>query len=164
MVIASILAISIVIAGTLGYAYLGKEEGTKYYALEIYVLSWDMNATELDPGVDVRFEISIDRDGDGDFDVIGKSQVFNNTTVEVAPFRFGTNIPTSATTFSFRIDVFQIVGSTSSPLAYTDTGSSPVNQGNNDLNSTKAWSYDGTTDGANVLACRISYLYFVNEA
>lgn len=35
MVIASIPVISIVIAGTLGYAYLGRDEGRKYHALEI---------------------------------------------------------------------------------------------------------------------------------
>lgn len=163
MIIASVLVISLVIVGTLGFTYLGRDDGTEYYAVEIYVLNWDLNATELEQGIDVRFQISIDSDNDGDFDAVGKSQIFTGTTVEVAPFRFGTTIPTSVASFSFKIDVFKVNGSAASPLAYTDTGSSPLNQGYNALNSTLAWNYDGTTDGSNELACRLSYFYFVND-
>ncbi|MHC1708865.1 MAG: hypothetical protein AB9819_00420 [Methanomassiliicoccales archaeon] len=163
MVIATVLVIAMVIAGTLGYSYLNKDDETNYYAVEIYVLNWDLNATGLEQGIDVWFQISIDSDDDGDFDAIGNSQIFTNTTVEVAPFRYGTTIPTSVTSFSFKIDVFKAVGSVSTPLAYTGTGSSPLNQGDNELNSTRAWSYDGTIDGLNELGCRLSYFYFVND-
>ncbi|HSA35761.1 MAG TPA: hypothetical protein P5202_04260 [Methanomassiliicoccales archaeon] len=163
IIIASVLVIAMVIAGALGFYYLERDDGTEYYAVEIYVLNWDMNATGPEPGIDVVFQISIDSDDDGDFDAVGKSRIFNATTVEVAPFRFGTTIPTSVTSFSFKIEVFKVVGSASSPLAYTDTGTSPLNRGYNEINSTLAWTYDGTTDGSNELACRLSYFYFVND-
>lgn len=163
MVIAAVLVIAMVIAGTLGFTYLGKEETTKYYAVEIYVLNWDLNTTELEQGVDVRFQISIDSDGDGDFDAVGQSQVFTNTTVEIAPFRYGTTIPTSVATFNFKVDVYKIVGTASSPMIYADAGPSPINQGSNLLNSTLAWSYDATAGSSDDLACRLSYFYFVND-
>ena len=160
LAIVSILLISIVAIGLLGFTYLGNDDDIKYNAVEIYVLSWDLNTTGPGSEIDVQFQISIDSDGDGTYEKVAKSQIFTDTTIETVPFRFGTTIPTTASSFFFKVDVFALVDGAQSLMIYTESDSSPINRGYNNLESVFSWSYDATAGGrTNDLACRISYIY-----
>jgi len=144
---------------------LGGGQQTSFNVVEIYISSWDLNKTVETQGIDVKFKISIDFDGDGIFEFPKLSSRFNDTTVELAPFKLGGPIASAITAFKFKVEVFKVgINETlGEQLYYTADGTTPVNDGINQAEALHSWSYDATgIEGANDNACRISYWYYVN--
>ena len=98
------------------------------------------------------------------FEIEKLSSKFNDTYVEVAPFKLGGPIASTITTFTFKVEVFKVADNEAlEQMYYTPDGSTPLNNGTNDVDASQSWSWDATAiEGANEYACKISYLYFVN--
>jgi hypothetical protein len=157
----AVVCSSLVVASALGY--IGGAKRDSYNVVEIYILNWDINATGPGNEIDVQFRISID--GDGNYDLVGSSDVFHNTSVEIVPFRLGDTIQTTKGEFQFKIDVFRVVNGSLVPMRYLDIGPTPVSYGLNKVDSSNAWAYDATTGvEKDDMACRISYVYYVNSS
>jgi hypothetical protein len=158
VVIAIIAFIAFVVAPNIG----GSQQ-TSFNVVKIIVSNWDLNKTIEAEGIDVKFIISIDITGDGIYEIVKPSNVFNNTTVEIAPFESGGPIASTIPSFKFKVEVFKVVDGALQQMYYTADGTTPVNQGDNDVDASQSWSYDATwLEGANDYACRISYIYYVN--
>jgi hypothetical protein len=144
---------------------LGSGQRTSFNVVEVYVSSWDLNKTVPTQGIDVEFIISIDFNGDGTFELSRPSPRFNDTTVELAPFKLGGPIASTITSFQFKVEVFRVAanGALEQQLYYTADATVPLNDGINHVDASKSWSFDATgIEGANDNACRISYWYYVN--
>jgi hypothetical protein len=143
---------------------IGGGQQTSFNVVRIIITNWDLNKTIEAQGIDVQFIISIDITGDGVYESVKPSDVFTNTTVEVAPFESGGPVATTIPSFKFKVEAFKLVGGELQQLYYTANGTTPVNQGTNDADAQQSWSYDATwIEGANDYACRISYVYYVNN-
>lgn len=136
------------------------QQRQRYNAVDVYVLGWDLNTTDVARAVDVRFVISIDTDGDGAFDLVRSSAVLNSTIVESAPFRSGAAMPVEAREFYFQVRAERVLADGTAALLYTSDGTVPLNKGYNDPALPLAWSFDGTALGQEN-GCRISYGYVV---
>ncbi|MFA5311898.1 MAG: hypothetical protein WC375_01110 [Methanomassiliicoccales archaeon] len=162
-VIVLIMVMSLIIVGFFAYTYLDQNDETQYNVVEVYILNWDVGAVEAQEGIDVQFRISIDMDGDGEFELVRSSQILNDTTIETVPFRLGATIPTTESSFFFKVEVLKIVNDIQTPMYYTDDATVPINKGYNNEEQPLAWTFDAT-DGSDPLgsSCRISYVYYIN--
>lgn len=142
--------------------YFSGVKRDSYNVVEIYIFNWDKNATVLDDNIDVQFRISIDSNDDGIYDIVGNSIVFQNTSVEIVPFKLGDVIQTTNSEFKFKVEVFRVVNGSVVSMHYQENGLTPVNSGLNKVDSSQVWTYDATSViGKDDLACRISYVYYV---
>jgi hypothetical protein len=159
---ALILFSAIAVAVLTGSFSGGKKEDTN--VAEIYLLSWDLNTKDAGKAIDVEFRISIDTDNDGVYDQVRTSEVFRNTSVETAPFRLGSAIPTSVGEFTFKVEALQVNNGSLMPMNYHASGSVPVNSGINEQGFSQSWKYDGTSLELNGSpTCRISYACYVDS-
>ena len=143
---------------------LGGASNERYNVVEIYVLSWDLNTTNPSRAIDVQFRISVDSNGDGEYDHFRNSDVFRSSTLETAPFRLGDAILTSTDAFRFKVEVFQVMNGTLVPMHYLKSGTTPVNSGLNQEYFSKVWKYDATSGlETGALDCRISYVCYVES-
>ncbi len=142
---------------------LGGSHQTKFNVVEVLITTWSLNKTVGTPGIDVIFKISLDLTGDGTYESEPNSTVFENASIEVAPFKLGGPIDASITKFKFKVEVFKLVDNQWQQMYYTPNYTTPINEGTNEVEAHGSWSYDATgTEGANDLACMISYIYYVN--
>jgi hypothetical protein len=142
---------------------LGGGTHTSFNVVEVYIGTWDLNKSIATPGIDVMFQISIDFNNDGVYEMSPHSDAFNSTTVLVAPFKIGGPIDSSIGTFTFKVDVFKLVDNSWMPMYYTADATTPLNHGVNQVEATGSWSWDATgLEGANEFACKITYLYYIN--
>jgi hypothetical protein len=158
-----VLVVSLVMAATLGLFNGTKKDN--YNVVEIYILNWDTNATGPSDNIDVQFRISIDSNDDGNYEVVRESNIFRDTSVEIVPFNLGDIIQTTQSKFQFKVEVLRVVNDSFVPMHYQKNGPTPVNSGINDVDSSDVWSFDATSIvGRDDLACRISYVYYVNHS
>ncbi len=158
-----VVAVAVLVLAFVVAPNLGSSPQNSYNVVEVYIGTWDLNKSIETPGINVVFQISIDFNNDGIFDLNPHSEVFNSTTVEVAPFKIGGPIISTISTFTFKVDVFKVVGNSWVPMYYTADATTPLNHGVNQVEATGSWSWDATgLEGANEFACKISYLYFIN--
>jgi hypothetical protein len=161
LVIAILCISSVAIFATGSFS---ESKRARFNVVEIYILNWDTNVTGQGDEIDVQFRISIDSDGDGTFDIVRGSEVFRNTTVEIAPFRLGGAIPTTVGDFHFKVEALRVVDGSLVPMHFTNGGPTAVDTGINQRYSSEVWSYDATAGvGKDDLACRMSYVYYVNS-
>ncbi len=161
------LAIGVLVVAGLGAALLPSvlsgNQGGSMNAVQVYILNWDLNNTDPNAAVDVVFKISMDLDGNGQFEVEKRSEVLANTTVEPAPFKLGGPLPATATHFAFKVEVFRLINNQYYQLYYTANRTVPVLPGLNEVGASQAWMYDSTNaPGHTSDDCRISFQYIVS--
>ncbi|OPY33710.1 MAG: hypothetical protein A4E32_00637 [Methanomassiliicoccales archaeon PtaU1.Bin124] len=160
-VVALVLCIAI---AAFVYPYLTKEPERRSTLVDVYILSWDLNTTDVSNGIDVKFIISIDTDGDMAFDVVRESGRMNGTIGEIAPFHLGAIISQEQQKFYFRVTAVEIIDEAARTMRYTADGTIPTLNGDNVIGGTGSWAYDATDYNSDGLACRISFAYIVGEA
>lgn len=162
----AVAGVALVVVGFMAFVVvpnLGGSQQTSFNVVQVYITSWSLNKSVETPGIDVVFKISIDFTGDGIYEGPKNSTVFDDTTIEVAPFKLGGPIASSITTFKFKVEVFKVVDGVWQLMYYTADATTPINDGVNQVEASKSWSYDATgIEGANEYACMISYLYYIN--
>jgi hypothetical protein len=158
-----VILAALVIAGLYMVApAFGKQQAPVNNVAQVYITTWNIEPIG-DQGIDVQFQLSLDLNGDGTFEVVRSSEVFANTYVELAPFKLGGPIPASISKFSFKVEVFRVVDGVRSPLSYSNDGMIPVNDGINQEDSSNAWSFENLgSSGTSMAVCNITYSYYVN--
>jgi hypothetical protein len=165
LVISAVVVLSILLMMAMALGFFGGAKKDTFNIVEIYVLNWDTNATGSVDNIDVLFRISIDSNDDGNFELVRESGIFHDTSVEIVPFKLGDAIKTSQGDFKFKVDVFRIVNNSNVPMRYLNNGPTPINSGTNEVDSSNVWSFDATMGvGNDDLACRISYVYYVDSS
>ena len=164
----AVAGVAVVVIAFVAFAVapnLGPSQHTSFNVVEVYINSWDLNKSVPTQGMDVKFKISIDFNGDGTYDMEKMSSKFNDTTVELVPFKLGGPIASTISTFKFKVEVFKLTANDAieGQMYYTPDHTTPINSGVNQVDAQGAWSYDATgIEGANDYACKVSYVYYVN--
>ncbi len=160
------LTIAVIIAGLLvavglGAAFIPKlisGNNPTYNAVQIYISSWHTNES-----VDVVFQISIDLNNDGVFELAPHSNPVNNTAIEVSPFKAGGPLVNGAAQFKYKVEAFAVVNGIWTSMPYTADGLTPVYTGNNTVYAEGWGGGDATeTPGHSPLACGMMFYYFVS--
>jgi len=156
-----IIAAGLLVAAGLGVAFVPQlisGNNPTYNVVQVYVSSWHTNES-----VDVVFKISIDLNNDGEFEFPKTSEVFNNTSILVSPFKMGGPLVNSVAHFKYKVEVFEVVNNEWVPMPYTEDGSIPVYEGNNTVYATGYGGGDATSlPQHSVYACGLSFYYVVS--
>jgi hypothetical protein len=154
------LAIVIIIAAVLllAVSLMGGNKTPTYNVTQIYVTSWSM-PPESDP-VDVKFKVYLDLNGDRVYEVNRSSDVFSNTTFELAPFNIGGPIDTEVRQFHFIIEVLRVNGSNETPLRYANGTAMYESTGANEEGASGSWSFPMQSQSEE--ECTIQFTYYVN--
>jgi hypothetical protein len=162
MLVAGIVIAVIVLAGAYAaISVLGNKQKGENLVAQVYISSWNSNTTSMNP-MDVQFKISLDLNNDGTYELQQSSDVWNNTYLQMAPYRLGGPVVSNQGHFNFKVEAFKVDNGTLTPLHYTSDATIPMNLGSTIEGSSKSWTYDQAQAGNDDLACGIEYWYYVS--
>ena len=158
--VAIIIVVAILVIAAVWAMNLWGNKNTAYNSAQIYITDWKMSSPGA-PNVDVQFKMYFDLNGDGSYELTRTSNVFTNTSFELAPFHIGTPVDVQVGSFNMKVEVLKISGGTSTVMQYTDSGILPTCNAMNQIDKSGSWSFS-TLSGPVNNNCAIKLVYYIS--